>query len=53
MAFAPSNIGRYRKVSVAAFDSKQAVLQASHFDGRCAVGHGNGGDESSANQAQF
>jgi hypothetical protein len=53
MACAPSNIGRHRKVSFAPFISKQAWLQASHFDGRCAVGHGNGGDESSPRQAQF
>jgi hypothetical protein len=53
MACTPSNIGRHRKVSLAAFDTKLAELQASHFDGSSAIGHGNGGDESSLRQAQF
>jgi hypothetical protein len=53
MACAPSNIGRHRKVLFASFVSKLAEMQASHFDVRCANGHGNGSDESSPRQAQF
>jgi hypothetical protein len=53
MASTPSNIGLHRKDSFASFISKLSELQASHFDGRCANGHGNGGDDASPRQAQF